>query len=269
MQKSGVKIRTDYVPKAKLLKKKKQTQICPRCELPIPVDEMDNHVRIELLDPKWREQKKRQQDKLKNSNLATNSLISENLRRLAEYRTDIFGGDEKQVEKKIIQEKKKALEKDSSIWDGHSETKKDLIQKVNLNSTLEELEKLKKAQSLIEANIEMENLKFKQKILEKGININVSSNPQTNGASNHLDPSENLTAAADSYSNVGYYNEAGIYVYNGVAYPPESLDPSIRHQYYPTGTISSDQLEQNNEYEKGVEDEFQSDQQPPTKKIKL
>jgi len=55
-----MKIIKDYVPKAYALKNnntEKPTQICPRCNQAIPVDEMDDHVRIELLDPKWKEQK--------------------------------------------------------------------------------------------------------------------------------------------------------------------------------------------------------------------
>ncbi|BFZ64675.1 SF3a splicing factor complex subunit [Saitoella coloradoensis] len=34
-----------------------QTQLCPRCNAPIPVDEMAEHMRIELLDPRWRAQR--------------------------------------------------------------------------------------------------------------------------------------------------------------------------------------------------------------------
>ncbi|ODQ50471.1 Surp module [Saitoella complicata NRRL Y-17804] len=33
------------------------TQLCPRCNAPIPVDEMAEHMRIELLDPRWRAQR--------------------------------------------------------------------------------------------------------------------------------------------------------------------------------------------------------------------
>ena len=44
---------TDCIRKiAKQKKIKVVTQICPRCEQAIPVTEMDEHVRIELLDPK-------------------------------------------------------------------------------------------------------------------------------------------------------------------------------------------------------------------------
>ena len=51
----GMKIRpAGYVPRTT---RNVVTQICPNCGEAIPVNELDEHMRIELLDPKWKEQK--------------------------------------------------------------------------------------------------------------------------------------------------------------------------------------------------------------------
>jgi hypothetical protein len=75
-----LKIRKDYVPKALRQardsspgaasnhsggggsgsRKKKAGQVCPRCGESIPHDELEQHVRIELLDPKWKEQREKE-----------------------------------------------------------------------------------------------------------------------------------------------------------------------------------------------------------------
>jgi splicing factor 3A subunit 1 len=61
---------------------------------------MDEHVRIELLDPKWREQKAKAAEKNATSNLLSGRVISDNLRRISTFRTDIFEGDETTIEEK-------------------------------------------------------------------------------------------------------------------------------------------------------------------------
>ena len=77
----NIKIRGDYVPKAKRKANSVTmstsmtnhlTQICPRCSQPILMNELSEHMRIELLDPKWREQKQRAIEKTKDTNLVGN-----------------------------------------------------------------------------------------------------------------------------------------------------------------------------------------------------
>jgi splicing factor 3A subunit 1 len=52
--------------------------ICPRCNQAIPVDEMEEHMRIELLDPKWKEQKEAADAKKKESNLLREGILNIN-----------------------------------------------------------------------------------------------------------------------------------------------------------------------------------------------
>ncbi|KAJ3104760.1 SF3a splicing factor complex subunit [Phlyctochytrium bullatum] len=119
----GIKIRTDYVPKGKrTVKAAVVTQLCPRCRRAIPASEMDEHVRIELLDPKWREQRDRAAENSSGTNLLTDESIAENLKRIRDYRLDIFDGDEISSRDKVDKLRQKAKEKEDKIWDGHSTT---------------------------------------------------------------------------------------------------------------------------------------------------
>ncbi|KAJ3054193.1 splicing factor 3a, subunit 1 [Quaeritorhiza haematococci] len=100
---------------------------------------MSEHVRIELLDPKWREQKQRALEKQKDTNIVDKgSIISQNLKRLSEYRTDIFGGDEMAVEKKLKEQKQKALQKEKVVWDGHTASIGSVTHKAAHSMSIEE-----------------------------------------------------------------------------------------------------------------------------------
>ena len=58
----------------------------------VPIDAASEHLRIELMDPKWREERDRAQAKFATTNqLADGGDVAANLRRMAEKREDIFG----------------------------------------------------------------------------------------------------------------------------------------------------------------------------------
>ena len=58
----------------------------------LPIDSAAQHLRIELMDPKWREERDRAQAKFQTTNqLADGGDVAANLRRMAEKREDIFG----------------------------------------------------------------------------------------------------------------------------------------------------------------------------------
>jgi len=109
---SEIKIRKDYV-KSMVPHKSVKTAICPKCGLEIPVDEMAEHIRIELLDPKYRLQKQAIIERTKGVSLATDDEISQNLNLFARKRGDIFEGS-------APSEDKREKRDDSAIWDGHS-----------------------------------------------------------------------------------------------------------------------------------------------------
>jgi len=77
----GLKIRpAGYVPPTK---RTVLTQICPNCGERIPVNELDEHMRIELLDPKWKEQKAVADKRQMATNLG-GADVARNVKRLAE-----------------------------------------------------------------------------------------------------------------------------------------------------------------------------------------
>jgi splicing factor 3A subunit 1 len=52
----------------------------------VAVQDMPEHMRIQLLDPKWAEERKKFQDKQKDSNLVSGDVVASNLERLAQAR---------------------------------------------------------------------------------------------------------------------------------------------------------------------------------------
>lgn len=87
----------------------------------IPISEMAEHMRISLIDPKYKEQKERMMAKLRETTLATDDEISRNIVGLARTRPDIFGTTEEEVSNAVKAEiEKKKDEPKQVIWDGHT-----------------------------------------------------------------------------------------------------------------------------------------------------
>lgn len=88
----------------------------------IPINEMAEHMRISLIDPKYKEQKDRMMAKIKETTYATDDEISRNIVGLARTRPDIFGTTEEEVSNAVKAEieKKNDEQPKQVIWDGHS-----------------------------------------------------------------------------------------------------------------------------------------------------
>ncbi len=72
-------------------------------------------MRLELMNPKWREEKLKREERAKLQSLATGDEIAANLKRFAQERRDIFPGSSQtaQLEQPPAQK---------IIWDGQAET---------------------------------------------------------------------------------------------------------------------------------------------------
>ena len=57
----------------------------------IPVDQMAEHMRISLIDPKFQEQRQAMMSKIRETTKASDDEISQNLVGLARKRPDVFG----------------------------------------------------------------------------------------------------------------------------------------------------------------------------------
>lgn len=88
----------------------------------ILINEMSEHMRISLIDPKYKEQKERMFAKIRETTLAQDDEISRNIVGLARTRPDIFGTTEEEVSNAVKAEieKKKDEQPKQVIWDGHT-----------------------------------------------------------------------------------------------------------------------------------------------------
>ncbi|PJF19439.1 hypothetical protein PSACC_00716, partial [Paramicrosporidium saccamoebae] len=87
----SVKIREDYVPKAqaKATSSTEATEVCPLCNQSVPQSQIAEHMRIEALDPKWKEQKDRHIAKHKESNyVLSGAEVSQNLQVMTKARNE-------------------------------------------------------------------------------------------------------------------------------------------------------------------------------------
>ncbi|KAG0336825.1 hypothetical protein BG000_006100 [Podila horticola] len=120
-----MKIKEDYVPKAFKGRTnaalEEPTQICPRCGEKVKVSEMDEHVRVELLDPRFKELREIADAKTKASNMVSDGTdVARNLNMLKAHRTDIFSEEEQT--RNAEEERRRQKEKEANVWDGQTTT---------------------------------------------------------------------------------------------------------------------------------------------------
>lgn len=85
-----MRIRQNYVPLAQARRQQAgQMAICPYCNQKVLAAELDEHIRIELLDPRWKEQRAKAESRSATTNLSTVDVVN-NLKRLASQRSDVF-----------------------------------------------------------------------------------------------------------------------------------------------------------------------------------
>ena len=72
-------------------KRKVLIMIDPISGKAVPVEEMSEHLRVQLLDPRWREQQKRFEEKNRDTGIAAGASIADSLKNFAQQRSDIFG----------------------------------------------------------------------------------------------------------------------------------------------------------------------------------
>ncbi|XP_072288587.1 splicing factor 3A subunit 1 [Eucyclogobius newberryi] len=148
-------IRRDYDPKASRpqpsVSVPDEYLISPITGEKIPASKMQEHMRIGLLDPRWREQRDRSiRDRQTEDEVYAPGLdIESSLKQLAERRTDIFGVEETAIGKKIGEEEIQKPE-EKVTWDGHSGSMARTQQAAQANITLQEqIEAIHKAKGLV------------------------------------------------------------------------------------------------------------------------
>ncbi|EKM55687.1 uncharacterized protein PHACADRAFT_256487 [Phanerochaete carnosa HHB-10118-sp] len=135
-----MKIRTDYVPKLGKRGNEKMTT-CTICGQQVAVDELQEHMRIELLDPRWKSQRDvLEARKAQASELQRGANVVSSLKNLARTRVDIFGAEEDEARRKQEEEEErlKRREREKVIWDGHTATKATTMDKFSTNVNFDE-----------------------------------------------------------------------------------------------------------------------------------
>jgi splicing factor 3A subunit 1 len=135
----AMRIREDYVPRAAAKKANVSMQVCPNCGQQIPADEIADHVRIELLDPRWKEQKEKADARY--SSTMNHAEVANNLKRFASARDDIYDG----VSGMPITEEEAARRKRAALsYDGQPDPAKDAarIQEMQSMNVQEQLRRI-------------------------------------------------------------------------------------------------------------------------------
>ena len=101
----GMKIISNYKRKTETTVKKTDLQKCPLCKENIPIDDLSHHMKIELLDPKWKEINKELTERKMEVSLAPTSDFIGYLGEFAKDRPDLFGDDVNDIMK--IEDRKK------------------------------------------------------------------------------------------------------------------------------------------------------------------
>ncbi|KAI0458472.1 Pre-mRNA splicing factor PRP21 like protein-domain-containing protein [Xylaria acuta] len=135
-----MKIKENYVPRAAARAANKQgTQmaLCPNCKEQIPMNELDAHMRIELLDPQWKEQKAKAESRYATTNLSSID-VANNLKRLSSARTDIFDPITGQPvsEEEMARRKRVAMNSFDGNLEGRSQAHINHMQSVNVDEQI-------------------------------------------------------------------------------------------------------------------------------------
>ncbi|KZV90420.1 hypothetical protein EXIGLDRAFT_720355 [Exidia glandulosa HHB12029] len=137
----SIKIRTDYVPKLGRKDKGPSHTTCQICGQQIPTDEIQEHMRIELLDPRWKEQRDMLETrKAQAAELQKGADVSATMKALARARTDMFGDelDEAARAREKAEQEAYAKEREKNVWDGHTASRLTTLEKYQTSVNFDE-----------------------------------------------------------------------------------------------------------------------------------
>ena len=120
---------------------KQQMTVCLVCGQMVALRELQEHMRIELLDPRWRTQRDALETrKAQAMELQRGADVSASLRDLARARIDIFGteADEEARRKEEAELLVKRRERERVVWDGHTASKEKTLDKFQTSVNFEE-----------------------------------------------------------------------------------------------------------------------------------
>ncbi|KAF5843032.1 Pre-mRNA splicing factor PRP21 like protein-domain-containing protein [Dunaliella salina] len=99
----------------------------------VAINEMEEHMRVSLIDPKWKEQREAMISRIKDTTKANDEEVTSNLMGLVNTRPDIFGSTEEEVTQVVsesIREKLTSGTQRPVAWDGFTQRGPELAQQV-------------------------------------------------------------------------------------------------------------------------------------------
>ncbi|KAH8117529.1 Pre-mRNA splicing factor PRP21 like protein-domain-containing protein [Phellopilus nigrolimitatus] len=139
MDASGpMKIRTDYVPKRG---EGHDDHLLLSAGSKCPWTSFKEHMRIELLDPRWKSQRDAlEMRRAQLTELQRGANVESSLKSLARARVDIFGteADEEKRRREEQAEQERRKEREKVVWDGHTASKDKTLDKFQTNVNFEE-----------------------------------------------------------------------------------------------------------------------------------
>ena len=110
---SEIRVVNDYVPRVGQ-KRSAVTLVDPISGRALADSDVAEHMRVQLMDPRWRVEQQRFLEKQQDTGFAAGSSIASNLKELARRREDIFGGTEERPAST-----RGAGDGDRDVWEGH------------------------------------------------------------------------------------------------------------------------------------------------------
>ncbi|CAM9113570.1 unnamed protein product [Chrysoparadoxa australica] len=123
---SGITVVRDYRPTvaaASAAAAGDQMVVDPISGKSVRASELSDHMRIQLLDPQWRENQKKHAERQADTGMASGDSIAQSLKAFASRRGDIFGTaeeEEAQLVRESAERKKRMEETNRIIWDGRN-----------------------------------------------------------------------------------------------------------------------------------------------------
>lgn len=119
---NGMPIRHGYIPRAQTISTAMSavgdSEVCPICNQAIPKGHIAEHMRIEALDPRWKEQRDRYLAKRQETNYLTSGTdVAQNLRTMYQARAELVGMREEEVAR-ALKEASQISASQTVIWDG-------------------------------------------------------------------------------------------------------------------------------------------------------
>ena len=113
----NMKIVKNFTRRPEAGKTEQQVQKCPKCGENIPLNEWSEHLKIEMIDPKWREKKLELMETNQSTIITEDNEMKKHLTKLTQRRPDLFGDVNDEI---VLEEHKKSDNKTQIKWDGYA-----------------------------------------------------------------------------------------------------------------------------------------------------